>query len=151
MELQTKIQLLKEEYFHLQKVVEDFDSKSITIKAWSVTGSFVAISTGLKEEKAIFLILIGAIASLIFWIIEGHWKAFQYNYYFRIEEIERFFRNPEIAAGIIPLQITETWERKWESAERKSLFVMMTMTNVFLPHAIILIAGIFLYAIKSYK
>jgi len=29
--------LLKEEYFHLQDTVEDFDQKALTIKAWSVT------------------------------------------------------------------------------------------------------------------
>jgi len=45
--------LLKEEYFFLQKVVEDFDTKSITIKTWSVSGSLVLVYRGKLERISV--------------------------------------------------------------------------------------------------
>lgn len=57
---------LKEEYFFLQKTYEDFDSKSISIKTWSVSGSLVLIGAGFSEKGSAELFCIGAIASLFF-------------------------------------------------------------------------------------
>lgn len=41
--VKTDQDTLKEEYFHTQKVFEEFDSKALTIKAWSITFSMAAM------------------------------------------------------------------------------------------------------------
>jgi hypothetical protein len=44
----TKLDLLRGEYFHIQRVAEDFDAKSLTIKSWSVT---LSMAVGLRTCK----------------------------------------------------------------------------------------------------
>ena len=145
MDSQQKIDLLKEEYFHLQKVVEDFDSKAISIKAWSITGSLAAIVAGFVKEDGKShpeLFLVASIASLFFWLVEGHWKTFQQAYYRRIREIEKWFREGE--AEIANLQIATSWSAGWK-VERKRLFQILRWPHVALPHAIIFLGGIILF------
>jgi len=147
---QIKIDLLREEYFHLQKVVEDFDSKAISIKAWSITGSLAAMVAGFVKEDTVRpeLFLIASIASLFFWIVEGHWKTFQLAYYGRIEEIETWFRKGDME--IANLQIDMSWSARWK-IERNKLFQILRWPHVALPHAIIFIGGVVLFLLYSFK
>jgi hypothetical protein len=82
------IPLLKEEYFHLQKTVEDFDQRALTIKAWSVTTSMAGIAASFIHEHAAIISLLSALASLSFWTTETLWKEFQQCYYPRIRAID---------------------------------------------------------------
>ena len=50
------IALLKEEYLHLQKTVEDFDQRTLTIKAWSVTTSMAGIAASSKSQNRLLQI-----------------------------------------------------------------------------------------------
>jgi len=72
--------LLKEEYFHLQDTVEDFDQKALTIKAWSVTLSMAGFGVAFTKS-APSILLLAALASLLFWVTEALWKSFQRAYY----------------------------------------------------------------------
>ena len=83
--------LLAQEYLHLQKVIEDFDGKSLTIKAWSVSFSLVAIGSAFVSHSSVVLLIAG-VSALLFWIIESFWKTFQFMHYTRSGQLEEYFR-----------------------------------------------------------
>ena len=60
---------LQAEYLHLQKTVEDFDSKALTIKAWSITFSLTVIGGAFVSHKEL-VFLLASVASAIFWYLE---------------------------------------------------------------------------------
>ena len=80
---QQKVNLLEKEYFHLQTLVESFDAKSLTIKAWSVSLAIAVLSSG-AFSKTINVFLYAAMAALLFWLIEAYWKTFQNANYKRM-------------------------------------------------------------------
>ena len=86
---------LQAEYLHLQKVIEDFDGRALTIKAWSVTFSLVTIAGFFATQKPAVL-MVACFSALLFWYIEASWKTFQYAYYDRAWEIEEYFRGKKI-------------------------------------------------------
>jgi len=141
--------LLKEEYFHLQRVIEDFDSKTITIKTWSVTGSLVVIGAGFSAKGSAELFIVAAVASLLFWVIESNWKSFQLSYYARIKAIENYFADPT-TAPIHPLQIYKAWGLSWKNYHKGKLLAVMLWPNIFLPHLPIFIGGIVLYLLARF-
>jgi hypothetical protein len=77
-----RIALLKEEYFHLQKTVDDFDQRTLTIKAWSETTSMAGIATSFLHDKIAILCLLSSLASLSFWA------------YHDLSRVTRFCRYP---------------------------------------------------------
>ncbi len=122
---------LEKEYFHLQTVVEEFDSKSLTIKAWSVTlASAIAGSSAFTKENII--LLFAALVSLMFWFIDGYWKTFQYANYKRIKEIEAFMRGEK--NDLDNLQIGTSWGKSYHKGGIRRLFKMLFWPHVFLPH-----------------
>jgi hypothetical protein len=136
---------LKEEYFFLQKTYEDFDSKSITIKTWSVSGSLVLIGAGFSEKGSAELFCIGAIASLFFWVIEAYWKGFQYAFLRRIKTIEAYFTNTEKSI-LPPLQISTDWNLDWHTVGKRRVWKrIIWWPTVMLPHLVLFIGGITLY------
>lgn len=58
------VALLKEEYFHLQRTVEDLDQRILTIKAWSVTTSMAGIAASFFNKDANTLCLPAALSDL---------------------------------------------------------------------------------------
>ena len=86
-----KKELLKLEYFKLQDFYEGFDNKVQTIKGWSVTISIAAITVGFSYKNE-YIWLLATLTSLVFWILEAKWKAFQYYHHGRIAEIEEAFK-----------------------------------------------------------
>ncbi len=98
--------LLQKEYFLLEEMFENFDSKALTIKAWSVTVSMAGIGAAYAYKTKELLIL-SAGSALLFWAIEALWKLFQRAYTKRIEEIESYFRS-EIGQ-LSPLQISRAF------------------------------------------
>ncbi len=136
--------LLRDEYFHLQKTIEDFDSKSIAIKTWSISGSLVIIGAGLSDKGSKELFIVGAIASLLFWYIEGNWKGFQQSFFYRIHQIEDYFVD-SVKNPTVPLQISRNWSKSWNGEFRKKIFQLMLWPGVMLPHILLFVGGICLY------
>lgn len=133
---------LEKEYFHLQTVVEEFDSKSLTIKAWSVTlASAIAGSSAFTNENII--LLFAALVSLMFWFIDGSWKTFQYANYKRIKDIEAFMRG-EIKS-LNNLQIGTSWGISYHKGGNRRLFKMLFWPHVVLPHGAMFLILIIIY------
>lgn len=129
---------LQAEYLHLQKVIEDFDGRVITIKAWSISFSLVAF-LGAFAAHSDGALLIASASALLFWFIEAYWKRYQFVYYRRCNDIERFFRGE--VTTIFPLQIGATWDLEWEKRSLLTVFRIMSWPNVWLPHVVIALAG----------
>jgi len=144
MESRDRDEHLSKEYLRLQQVIEDFDGKALTIKAWSVTLSAAGIVTAYAQGKAAILI-ISAASALIFWLVEAMWKSSQQAYYRRIGEIEGYFRE---GADIAPYQIAASWSKSWNEHQRTWIaFRIMAWPHVFLPHIVVAIAATFLFVL----
>lgn len=135
------LELLKEEYFHLHRAVQEFDSKALTIKAWSVTVSMAGIGVALRYDIPM-LSLASACSAILFWVVEAIWKSFQRGFLERIEQLEPLFLGDMIGAK--PLQIRTTWLAKvgdWEKL-KPSIWEMMAKPEVWLPHGPVAVVGI---------
>lgn len=141
--------LLKEEYFHLQKVIEDCDQRSINIKTWSVTLGAAGIGASKSEPAIIFLSLIAAFAAIGFWCIESIWKNYQWAYYARIEAIETAFRDKY--TKISPFQISTSWEESYKSNKVVWFIKSFFLIPVMFPHILIVIVGFIVYASRHVK
>lgn len=136
-------EILTQEYLQLQRSIEDFDAKALTIKAWSVTLSAAGIVTA-YVETAPMILLIASASALIFWIVEALWKTNQQAFYERVYEIERHFGSP--GSPTQPLRIAGSWSESWHrhGGARLALRVMWWW-HVLMPHVAVSIAGIFLF------
>lgn len=135
--------LLAQEYLHLQSVIEDFDAKALTIKAWSVTFSLAAIGAA-YSVKTPALLTVASFSALLFWLLEGYWKTFQYAHYQRSGEIEKHFCGK--AALSAPMQIGTSWYEKWKAGGNKRLVRVMFWPHVALPHLAAALTGAMLLA-----
>lgn len=144
----TNKNLIEKEYFHLQNVIESFDAKSLTIKAWSVTlATAIASSSAFKSDET--LLLFASLASLMFWFIDGFWKTFQYANYRRSGLIEKFMRGEK--KTINSLQIGTSWGISNRNGGNKRLLKILFWPHVLLPHAamFILLLAIYVYQILT--
>jgi len=123
--------LLEKEYFHLHSTIENFDAKSLTIKAWSVSLAGAVASSGAFFGKW-QLLLFASAASLMFWLIDTSWKTFQYSNYRRISEIEDFMHGRRKA--IESLQIARSWYASYSGGGLKRYLKIMFWPHVVLPH-----------------
>ena len=138
---------LYSEYQLLFNIVNSFDSKTLTIKAWSVTTSLAGIAVALGQDKNA-LLLLAAFSSLVFWVVEYYWKYFQASYFSRIEEIESYMRNE--TDHIDHLQISNRWvkhHRSMSFSEKRKLFMLY---NIRTPHLYIFLVGLILYASNTF-
>lgn len=135
-------EFLKDEYLSTQKSVEDFDSKALTIKAWSVTASGAAlIAAYLEHEKLVLLVAAGS--ALVFWFIDALWKVNQRVYYPRLREIEEHFAGGRETR---PFQVSKS--RKAENIRRpkfRRTLQVMREPIAALPHIAVFLAGITLF------
>ena len=137
---------IEKEYFHLQKIVDDFDAKSLTIKAWSVSLSVtIAGSSALISKPQ--LLLFAAITSLMFWLIDTSWKVFQYANYRRINEIEEYIK--ERKDNIDALQIGTSWFNSYNKGGYRRFLKIMCWHHVFLPHGAMMILFLCSYLIMK--
>ncbi len=135
-------EFLAQEYLALQKAVETFDERMISIKAWSVTASGAALVTAYLQGQSIIL-LIGAVGAGVFWFIDAFWKVNQRVHYPRIRQIEAHFAG---AAETKPFQVSQA--RKEVNIARpkvKRALLLMFEPIAALPHAAIVLAGLALY------
>ncbi len=82
-----ELELLKGEYFFLQKTIEDYNKQIWGIKALGLTGTGAVLLLMLQHEQSI-IALIGCAIPVLFWILESQWKHFQRGFYPRAAEIE---------------------------------------------------------------
>lgn len=138
-------EFVKEEYLHLQKVIENFDQKSLTIKSWSVTVSMAGIVSAFTQRNP-YILLLSAGASLLFWIIEGLWKSFQHAHYPRVQTIEQYYKAGRTTADFSAPEITCSWINNWNKGKGK-LLRLLWYPHIFLPHALVTLAGVVLWII----
>ena len=139
--------LLEKEYFHLQSVIESFDAKSLTIKAWSVSVVGALASSGAFSGKW-QLLLFASVMSLMFWLIDSAWKTFQYANYRRIGEIEEFMRGDR--ANIANLQIARSWYASYKDGGIRRFRRIMCWGHVFLPHGAMFVGLLLAYIFAVY-
>jgi hypothetical protein len=138
---------LKDEYFFLQGAYEEFDGRALTIKSWAITicGGAYALAF---ERKAPILWVFGAIAALLFWLLEAMWKSFQYTHAARIQEIEKHFRGEHSANPIFPLQASSSWFREWRRSKAVGkLARVAAIFVVYVPHVFLFAGGLLLLLI----
>lgn len=143
-EIEKQNQLLVQEYLQLQKTVEDFDARALTIKAWSVT--FSAAGLGFAYDKGNpQILLIASLGALVFWLTEAVWKIHQRAFYARIETIEDHFRTGATGATP-PLQIRRSWFASYRGPDSTMRWAKVPFhLGVALPHAVVVMAGLLLY------
>ena len=134
-------ELLKSEYFHVQNVIESFDNKALIIKAWSVTFSLTAVGAA-YTAKSWQMLGLAALASISFWLLEGSWKTFQYAYYERSRQLERYFAGS--GPDVVPLQITGSWSQAWKKGGFKRFWRISTWLHVANPHVLVVALAVLL-------
>jgi hypothetical protein len=142
--------LIAQEYLQLQKVVEDYDLRAITIKAWSVTFSAAGLSAAYLQGKAV-LLLVAGLSAVVFWIVEALWKTNQQAYYPRIREIETYFRTAgtKEAPLITPFKIGTAWSYHFRAkGGYRRAFKIMWWPHVALPHVVVLAASLLLLGLS---
>jgi hypothetical protein len=140
----TNDELLAQEYLELMKAINEFDSRALTIKAWSVTFSAAGLTAAYIEEKPIIL-LIAAFSALVFWVVEALWKVSQRGYYPRVEEIEAHFAD-RAGSSTIPFRVRASRVeafRGWRKELR--MLEVLFFSHVALPHVAIFALGLILY------
>ncbi len=136
---------LQAEYFHLQTVIEDFDSKAIGIKAWSISFSLAAI-VGAFAGKSSLVLFVAFISTLLFWLLEAIWKSFQLGYYERSATIERHFNGEQTLDA--PFQIGNAWFRHWHAGGSRAWAKLLLWPHVALPHAVVALIGGLLFLLS---
>ena len=134
--------LLKDEYLHVSGVIESFDARVVTIKAWSISFSLAAMAAAFASHAKVIL-LVSAFSALLFWLIEGMWKTFQNAFYPRINEIEKYFRGESDEIKL--MQANASWIKHWRNGGMRKLLQIMFWPHVFLPHIVVFLCGVVLY------
>ena len=135
---------LQAEYLHVQKTIEDFDGRALTIKAWSVTFGLVAIA-GAFASHACTVFLVASLSAGLFWYLETIWKVFQLAYYQRSEDIEMHFRGEWVL--LHSFQIGASWMDAWNAVDRPTSLSIALWPHVALPHGFVFVLGISLFAL----
>jgi hypothetical protein len=141
---QQCLTFLKDEYLQLERSIEEFDGRALTIKAWSVTFSMVAL-VGSFAAHAPVGFLIAVFGSCLFWWIECMWKTFQYAFYERINLLEDFFAGK--AKRPAPFQIGRSWYCRWSGLGFKKMCCILCWPRVALPHAAVVFLGVTLFVL----
>ncbi|MEM0929788.1 MAG: hypothetical protein AAGI89_10915 [Pseudomonadota bacterium] len=131
-----------EEFRTAQQRISEFDKLLITIKSWSITLSGVAIGLGFIDGQRI-LFLLGGLSALMFWYLEALNKVFQFALIKRAREVEKEIADLSLYSGP---KISSHFNRVIGFGETfRALWVMITFSNVQLPHNLIVLAGFVLY------
>lgn len=146
---------LAQEYLFLQKTIEEFDARALTIKAWSVTFSAAGLGLAYQQHNKV-LLLVAAGSALAFWVVDAVWKYHQRAFYPRVFAIERWFaaRAPDPAAA--PFQVNTNWQSEFgrgvldriQTRRVDSLwkaYAIPFFVGVMMPHAAVFGAGVALY------
>ena len=135
---------LQAEYLHLQNVIEAFDGRILTIKAWSITFSLVAIGSAFASHAPAVLLVAG-LSALLFWFLEASWKSFQVAYYERADAIEAYFRGD--SPVLQPFQVGNSWYAAWKSRRSMKLLRLLAWPHVAVPHAVVALIAFTLFVL----
>ena len=132
-----------QEYYAVQGLIDGFDERCLKIKSWSGTSSGVALGFGLVEKSSILFCLAG-FRSLIFWYLEGLWKARQRVVIERAHALEELLaKGPESYSGP---QISDQFSRRLSNyTHAKQFAAVLYYRNVRLPHLFIFLASALLF------
>ena len=138
-------ELLHAEYLHLYGIYEGYNAQVLELKGWSVTIGLAALigvyTTGASASGRIGVVL-AALASIPFWLIETFWKVFQTAGLSRINELELCAANK--FQGCQPMQAAASWRGAFE-AGRYDLWMGTAFDwHVLLPHLVLLVGGLLL-------
>lgn len=144
---------LSQEYLCLQKIIEGFDARALTIKAWSVTFSAAGLGLAYQQRDPV-LLLVAAGSALVFWMVEAISKLDQRAFIPRIRRIEVWFESH--GQDFAPFQISSQCERAYFTglsapegrralADRGRAFVVPFFAGIMLPHVVIAAAGVLLF------
>ncbi|MEL6256140.1 MAG: hypothetical protein AAFR87_29315 [Bacteroidota bacterium] len=142
MEAKQKLELLHSEYLHIQRTMEDFDSRALTLKIWASCFSIFLLGLVLYVQKEL-LFMLPPLTTIIFWLIETQWKTFQYAHYERAGKIEAFFAGK--GNDIHPMQIGTDWYKSWKAGGFLRFIKTALRAHVILPHGILLFISILPY------
>ena len=144
-----------QEYFELIRIYEDYQNQIIVLKAWSVSVGLTAIlaiiaapiSTNHKRLGS----LIAGLISIPFWSIETMWKGFQKAYELRLNELEKCFAN--VTETCLSPRIMASWRTGYNEIGFFDWISLAIKPQIFLPHLVLLIAGItgFIYFSSEIK
>jgi hypothetical protein len=125
---------LAQEYANVQKTVEDFDTKTLTVKAWSVTFSAVAIGFAYDKHEPVIL-FVAAVSALSFLLVECLVKVNQLAHYARIIEIEGHFGG---GGHTQAFRTKAAWSEEFRARGKyKRIREVVQWPHVYLPHAAI--------------
>ena len=124
---------LAQEYLRLQQIIEGFDARALTIKAWSVTFSAAGLGLAYQQHNPV-LLLVAAGSALVFWMVEAISKLDQRAFIPRIQQIEDWFARSH-GKDSAPFQINRQCKRAYftglsapevrrEMADQGSAFVV---------------------------
>ncbi len=131
-----ELNLLKEEYFFLQKTIEDYNQQIWLIKALGLTGTGAAIAFTIQLKLGIVAI-IGCVIPLFFWILESQWKHFQRGFYPRVVEIEDIFKNEsKLRSPTIYTSWTTAFKRRSPSKSKSYFRDGLLNPSVFVSYAL---------------
>ncbi len=136
-----ELDLLKQEYFFLQTLIEDYNKQIWIIKALGITGTGAVIALTLQQKQSL-IALIGFAIPIFFWVLESQWKHFQRGFYPRVAEIESILTNdcklctPKIFGGWSnALKRAATSKRRgylWDGLLNPSVFISYLLEAFFL-------------------
>lgn len=153
---------LAQEYLFLQKTIEEFDARALTIKAWSVTFSAAGLGLAYQQHNKV-LLLVAAGSALAFWIVDAVWKYHQRAFYPRCFMIERWFAARAAEDGgaepaAAPFQVNTYWQSEFgrgfldriqtrETTSRWKAYAIPFFVGVMMPHVVVFAAGVALYVL----
>lgn len=137
------------EYFQCLSIIDAFDQRALTIKAWSVTASLAGIGAAFTYGKPA-LFLVSALSAFVFWWLEARWKTFQSVYKSRAKEIEQYLQGRPSVQFRSPA-IWESGTQHWHSKGQRRFQSLLFHTHVALPHAFIAVAGLLLWLLHITK
>ncbi|MEP0929275.1 MULTISPECIES: hypothetical protein [Cyanophyceae] len=85
-----ELNLLKEEYFFIQNIIEDYNKQIWVIKALGITGTGALLGLALQQKQNLFA-LIGCAIPIFFWILESQWKHFQRGFSLALLNSKQYF------------------------------------------------------------
>ena len=146
---------LAQEYLFLQKTIEEFDARALTIKAWSVTFSAAGLGLAYQQHNPV-LLLVAAGSALAFWIVDAVWKYHQRAFYPRVYAIEHWFLARAAEPAAAPFQINTHWQSEFgrglldrihtrDTGSTWKAYAIPLFVGVMMPHAAVCAAGILLY------
>lgn len=134
--------VILKEYELLYTTYENYNQQSLTLKGWSATVGLAAILAIYSEKIGKFGrtgIVAAAVSVIPFWITDAFWKSYQIAFLGRIESLEKITNcsaQTEHSFGIVSV-----WRDAYSSWDWLGT---MYLPNVALPHAFILILGMYL-------